>query len=880
MGEYSKAEYHYLNAKEIGRKIFGEKSNDYAKILNNLGTFYHAVGNYSSAEDYLLLALDLRYQIRLEHNHSDFAETYNNLANFYIDKGDFVKAQTNCRSALEIWKQTMSEKDSKYVSGLANLARIYSCQGDYGKAIEQTREAISLLSKTGLEKDLIYANLLHNLADAYFIINENNPEALFQKALEIRISILGENHPDVANTLNSLAVILVSKGEYSKAEEYYIKAKEIYDTYLGKDNLEGVHVLYDLGMLYYRKCNYEKSEALFQKALEIRISILGENHPDVSQTLHSLSALYIVRGESDKALDFMHRAIHIEDFLLTQIFSISSERQRMVYLNTIEVNLHAFISLILNYFSNSDTEKRKVVNLLLKRRAISLEASTSQREAIMSDKYPNLSDKFRQLKALRMQIGNKTLGGARSKEELILHEKTLEELNEKRENLEIELANNIPETTLNLGLQTVSVEKVADALPAGSVLIEYFKLRPFDYQHILQKQPEWKSPRYLALLLVGKNRKSVYMIDLGEARIIDDLINKFRYIVTDDGDDEFRKIGYELRTRIFEPFSHVLESRQRLFVVPDGELTRLPLDILPTDNKGEYLTDKYEISYLTSGRDLIRMNSTIDGTSNESLVIANPDFDLSRINESSEQIELSTENGSDLRAKITNFELLKNTEEEAEHIGKKLSVIPWTRANALEGKLKKFSSPYILHIATHGFFLYNKEQNIGESYGQDLQGLSTLRLKNPLLRSGLALAGANTWINKGILPPEAEDGILTAEDVFGLDLSNTELVVLSACETGLGEVYHGEGVFGLRRSFVLAGARSLIISLWKVPGEQTIQLMKAFYDLIEVGETRLEALRKAQKFIRSDPTHSDPFYWGAFICQGDSDKMSLLRGRS
>jgi CHAT domain-containing protein len=141
------------------------------------------------------------------------------------------------------------------------------------------------------------------------------------------------------------------------------------------------------------------------------------------------------------------------------------------------------------------------------------------------------------------------------------------------------------------------------------------------------------------------------------------------------------------------------------------------------------------------------------------------------------------------------------------------------------------------------------------------------RLENPLLRSGLALAGANTWSRAGLLPAEAEDGILTAEDVSGLDLLATELVVLSACETGLGEVRVGEGVFGLRRAFILAGTKSLIMSLWKVPDQQTQELMGDFYRRILSGQPRADALREAQLAMKA--RYPQPYYWGAFICQGD-----------
>lgn len=202
-----------------------------------------------------------------------------------------------------------------------------------------------------------------------------------------------------------------------------------------------------------------------------------------------------------------------------------------------------------------------------------------------------------------------------------------------------------------------------------------------------------------------------------------------------------------------------------------------------------------------------------------------------------------------------------------------LGVKPWLDEEALKRRVRSDSSPYILHIATHGFFLEDPRRDRnqfgwpGMQGNEGMSGMAGPCLENPLLRSGLALAGANGRAEGFVPPPEAENGLLTAEDVTGMDLLDTELAVLSACETGLGEVRTGEGVFGLRRAFAAAGAATLVMSLWKVPDEQTQQLMEDFYRRILAGESRAEALRGAQLAMREKEPH--PIYWGAFICQGD-----------
>ena len=211
-----------------------------------------------------------------------------------------------------------------------------------------------------------------------------------------------------------------------------------------------------------------------------------------------------------------------------------------------------------------------------------------------------------------------------------------------------------------------------------------------------------------------------------------------------------------------------------------------------------------------------------------------------------------------------------------------LGVRPWLESDALKARLKEQRSPRVLHLATHGFFLTdqerdpNKESRALEMIGDEAGSIGRLSgplPENPLLRSGLALAGAQTWFDGKVPPPEAEDGLLTAEDVTGLDLLDTELVVLSAYETGLGEIRTGEGVSACDGRSSWRGARTLVMSLWKVPDEQTRELMIDFYNRVLSGQGVADALRQAQLAMRQK--HPDPYYWGAFICQGNPGPLAL-----
>jgi CHAT domain-containing protein len=423
------------------------------------------------------------------------------------------------------------------------------------------------------------------------------------------------------------------------------------------------------------------------------------------------------------------------------------------------------------------------------------------------------------------------------------------------------------------------------------------------------------------------------MIDLGEADPIDRLIADFRGSIT--GVAELRDLsrgidqrsadaappGVRLRAAIFDPLADALGDCQRLFLAPDSDLNRLPFEALPTAD-GRYLLDAYRISYVSVGRDILRFQTRSGRQPAEPLVAADPDFDLG-VGSSTPTAPAASRLSRDLDRSHFHFGRLPGTRAEGELVGRRLGVQPLLGESALEGRLKAGRSPHILHLATHGFFLSDQQVDLNQ-FGRNMELLSVADapalgrlsgpgMENPMLRSGLALAGVNTFLRGAALPAEAEDGLLTAEDVAGLDLLDTELVVLSACETGLGAIHVGEGVFGLRRAFIVAGAKTLVMSLWKVGDLATAFLMDRFYDNLltrgldrdlalseaqrstrdaTIGQLKAEwltpamieklaagnanALRYLQQLAQKPDDHrpfADPFFWGAFICQGDPSPL-------
>jgi CHAT domain-containing protein len=390
----------------------------------------------------------------------------------------------------------------------------------------------------------------------------------------------------------------------------------------------------------------------------------------------------------------------------------------------------------------------------------------------------------------------------------------------------------------------------------------------------------------VAFVLTEGNRKDIRMYVIGDKVAIDKQIHDFQSLVlnemysqshsisSDIGDPTAEVMqkrinaGILLRKVLYDPLLDCLGERRQIFIVPDGELAQLPFEILSTDSGG-HLIDRYLISYLSSSRDILRFGSVQNYSLSNPIVIADPDFDYGKETCLSENnYGMPANINLELEMDLYNIEFsrLEGSRLEGIEIANLLNVEPWLAGNALKSKVQSISSPFILHIASYGYYI-NDFQIRTTSDNLLNQVHTQIGLSNPFLRTGIALAGAN-WKSKNFYPStEAGNGILTAEEFSGLALNGTELVILSACKTGLGDTPRGEGVLGFRQAVDMAGAKTLVMSLWNIPDKQTKQLMLMLYKRLSLGEGKAEALRNSQLALKEK--YRAPYFWGGFICQGE-----------
>ena len=934
MGQYEQALPLHQQALEISGKILGTDHPNYAGSLNNLAGLYKSMGQYEQALPLHQQALKIIGK-SLGTDHPDYATCLNNLSVLHKSMGQYEQALPLSLQALEIRSKILGTDHPDYAGSLNNLGGLYRSMGQYEQALPLSLQALEIRGKSLGTDHPGYATSLNNLAALYRSMGRYEQALpLLQQVLEIQHKSIGNNHHEYAVCLHILANLYQSIKQYKDALSFYQKALEIERKTIGTDHPHYAACLNDLALLYKSMGEYGEAIPLLQQALKIRHQSLGSKHPHFAYFLYNLALLYTATNHPEEALKLMQEAAKIDLKTISKIFSISTDKERLNYVKQNYHKVETFLSLVFQHFPNSPEAVQSAYNLILRRKAIAAETAILQKIALLSQQYAHLAPKLQQWQQIRQQLAKRCFD-IPTPEQLPYYQQEIKSLEQQAENLEREL--NIPELNLEKELQNADFRTIALELPQGTTLIEFIRFNNYNFQAIpANGDALWFPPRYLAFILPAQAPEQLTMIDLGEAEPIDKLVKEFRESVENPRglsvavfkkkEDILSKI--ELSQLIFQKIKPYLT--QELIICPDGELNCLPFEILPTD-KGSYLMDEYRCNFLNVGRDILRFKAKIPAKVTYPLVIANPDYNLA----SPENTPSTAENEEkfpfkpSLRNLATSrqgqiFNSLPGTEIEGEKIAKILRVKPVTAAKALKPLVSKAQkAPYILHIATHGYFLGDITPEL-DTINQNFM-LSSLSAserfqvgtrQNPLLRSGLAFAGVNTMLNGGKLPEEAEDGLLTSLDVQSINLAGTELVVTSACETALGDLYTGETLIGLRRSFIQAGAKTVIISLWKVEDVATTILMQYFYYyLLKAKLSKAEALRKAKSSlqrltiakmrsqwltedaIKSAEKHSigtaahlrelsqksdlerpyeAPKYWAAFICLGNPAGLPLL----
>ncbi|BAY23425.1 peptidase-like protein [Calothrix sp. NIES-2100] len=904
-GNYAKAEPLYLRALAIRERVLGQQHPLVASSLNNLAGLYESQASYAKAEPLYLRSLAIREKV-LGQEHPLVASSLNNLAALYESQGNYAKAEPLYLRSLAIYEKVLGQQHPLVASSLNNLAELYRVQGNYAKAEPFYLRSLAIREKVLGQEHPLVASSLNNLAALYQSQGSYaKAEPLYLRSLAILEKVLGQEHPDVAQSLNNLAELYREQGNYAKAEPLYLRSLVIWEKVLGQEHPDVAGSLNNLAELYREQGNYAKAETLYLRSLGIWEKVLGQEHPNVAGSLNNLALLYWAKGDINRTTDFLTRALAIQEQNLQLIYAVGSEQRKQNYAQTFSGSTDISVSLALQQSPKNPTLAKLALTTVLRRKGRVLDAMTDTVQTLRTQLAANPETKklFDDWLNVQQQLAALVYRG-KGEVKFEVYQAQIKQLEAQKEQLEEQVSAKSAE--FRQAIQPVELAAIQAQIPQDAALVEIVQYQPVNPKAKKDSEKFGKS-RYAAAVLRAAGEPK--WVDLGDAATIDKSVASFRQVLVSPplisqgieeggGDTErsrsvpsaflnntnskqrggiipkpvdgktsvsrLQKAARALDEQIMAPIRPLLSDARHLLLSPDGQLNLIPFEAFK-DEQNQYLLQRYAFSYLTTGRDLLSLQTTAKVAANP-VVFANIDYDQQ------DTTVAAKSRGANQRsidfANLT-FGSLTSTLAEGQQIQKifpQASLILGKQAT--EAAIKQLNAPRILHLATHGFFLPDEEvKPPSNNFNQQLEKAPALNVENPLLRSGLALAGVNNRQNKQ--KTDTDDGVLTALEVAGLNLRGTELVVLSACETGLGDVKIGGGVYGLRRALVIAGSQTQLLSLWQVADDGTKYLMVKYYDKLRAGKGRHEALREVQLELLKNPQYQHPYYWASFIPSGN-----------
>ncbi|MCO6492852.1 MAG: tetratricopeptide repeat protein [Phaeodactylibacter sp.] len=926
MGRYDQVEQFFLEAKDVYAKAYGKEHVRYAATLSNLGGLYNNLGEYEKAEVLLVESIGIKERT-VGREHPSFAQSLVNLGNLYADMGRDDKAELQYLEAIRILAATSGKNTTRYASSLGNLAILYNGMGYYEKAellyLESNAIKKSIL---GVEHPS-YAVGLNNLGILYMDMgNYEKAEAYMLEAKETRLKTLGRHHEEFAgnlvvlgrlhilmahypeaerflleakaifeeeldnqapilylNCLNFLANLYTSTGSFEKAEQYYLLALSKWEETEGKD--QGIYAIYldDLGMLYTRMGKYQQAEAAHLEANSIFENTHGKEHADYSRSLQNLGNLYVLAGQYQKAGPLFSEASALRQSLMLNALHHLSEPEMNEYLGIFSAGQAEILSLAYLSENQGSAIVSTCFDDVLFYKGFLLNSLIRVRKSALSN--PDAQEQYQVLKSYERQLAKAYASPVSERDSV-----KISELREKANALEKGLARTV--AGYDEAIRQVKWQEVRQNLKADEAALEFVHFP-------VMNKGTMDSVLYAVLLLRPEDGQPRF-IPLFEEKQLQQLIS---------GDNQAELIAAAYATRgveprkngplkgiydlLWKPLEEYLENKEKIYFSPSGLLHRINFNAIPTGKGDECLADRVRLVRLGSTRSLAAPDRAGFPAERAAILYGGIQYELDTTGIAKDSV------GTELWAQTSlgpsfshvsrnasqrgeNWQYLPGTKEEIDIAGAILrqsgfNVREFSAKNATEASVKAIgsrdSSPRLLHLATHGFFFPDlappgppdggERRNSPPSGG--LGGATFKISQHPMIRSGLVLTGGNyAWQTGKPWRPDQEDGILTAYEISQMDLSNTELVILSACETGLGDIEKNEGVYGLQRAFKIAGAKYLMMSLWQVPDKETKEFMVTFYqNWLEGGMAIPDAFRKAQ--LEMKERFENPNLWAGFV---------------
>ncbi len=830
---YKIAETSFLEVKKYIEDAGLTNELSYLRCISNLGLVYLVKGQLDEAGNYFTFALEGSEKL-LGKKSAAYAANLNNQAKLNQLLGKFNEAEQQFDEAHTILAKVFGEKSMQNAIVTNNKAMLYMAMGRNDQAVTLMKEALiasEAAPKKAFQGKKSFDNrkFQSNLALVYQISGQYpEAEATFiaiKKIFEARKQV---NNPEYAGMLNQLGILYIQMGKNDQVEALLKKAGDVYKKKFTEDNVSFAKTQNDLGVFYRIQGRYPEAEAACLKALSIRAKILGTDHPDYVKSSENIGLVYWKKGDLAKAYPYLKEGMDKSLNFINSYFKPMSEAEKTKYWETLQPRFQRFYNFAMDYSATNPAILSDVFNAQIATKALLLNSTNKVKKTILASGNQGL------IKNYLNWIGKKEALShyySLSKEELTEQKIDLKALEKEANDMERTLSSQSSEFSESYAAQTVMLEKISALLKEDEALVEIVRVRGFDKDFTEQS-------RYLVLTLT-KGSSSPKMAILDNGQQLESRYAKFykNSAVTRLADDH----SYN---QYWAKFDAQLLGKKTIYLSPDGVYNQINVNILKKPD-GDYLLSRYDVVTIGNPKDLIRLKQSAKAVvKKDAFLLGFPDYGGTAVALPGTKVELD---GINKILKATGYTADMNQAKEAS-----------------EKNLKNIKGPALMHIATHGYFLADAEIGKGNTLGVAAENAKN----NPLLRAGLILANPSgqkqdtTKIDFG----STDNGVLTAYEAMNLDLEGTDLIVLSACETGLGDVRAGEGVYGLQRAFLVAGANALIMSLWKVDDAATQQLMTNFYTNWTKSGSKFKAFKLAQQQLMVK--YKDPYFWGAFVMMG------------
>ncbi|MCB9297296.1 MAG: CHAT domain-containing protein [Lewinellaceae bacterium] len=860
-GQYAAAEPAYLESNRIREKLLGKEHPQYGQGLLNLANLYVYSGRLENAESLYLENLSILKQALGEEN-TDYGLALNNLASLYRNMGKYEASESLYLRARANKAKTVGKEHPDYAQTTGNLATLYLDLGNFEEAEKLYLEAITIYEKAMPASVIDYAANLNNLANLYMDVGRFEDSEIFHlKSKEIREAILGKEHPEYASSLNNLANLYKALKQYEIAEKLQLEAKAIWEKALGEEHPRSIMVRHNLGVLYHQMGKYSLAKDNLSHAIKLWKNTLGELHLNYSNSLFCLANLEYSFHNYDAA-EPVFRACNIIDWklLVNGTYYLSTGQ-----LFSFSQGFSSYLNTYFSFFKTQPSSFDICYDNALFYKGFLLTSASQINKLALTDSLS--TEKYNLLKSYHRRLASEYSLPISDRDSTLVAE-----LETKANDTEKDLARTV--AGFGEALRQVSWQEIQAALLPGEATIEFVR---FDYY-----KPEPTDSVLYAALLLKPGMESPAFLPLFEEKQLEALLEPLAGLGSDGWNELYAgKAGESLHQLLWGPLEAPLEGVKTVYFSPAGLLHRLNLGAIPT-GKNTTLSDRFELVAMGSTRQLVVNSSQAVGSAETAVIFGGIQYEMD-----STAIAPAEPDGLASRHRGPSFsqtdstlrggtwKYLKYSNKEADNIQSLLQTAGFQAEvrkgyAATEEAFKLLGrgrpSPRILHVSTHGFF-FTEAPLAPEGANSPPPGGAGGGFKSsghPMIRSGLILAGANHAWQMGQPLGNREDGILTAYEISQMDLRHTELVVLSACETGLGDIKGNEGVYGLQRAFKIAGAKYLIMSLWQVPDFQTQELMTVFYQKwLEGKMTVRQALKAAQEEMRQK--RYEPFYWAGFV---------------